>query len=211
MGHTDVRYPAQAASGSAPRPRRSFGGTGTPQASSALSSRPDEKVRERLKMARSRSGQDQYGNSFRSVLWLILSMMPQPVSSDPLSDEPQRDREEREGDSSTLTTPASAPRDGDASQGLRAAAQGQQQQDVHNNNSFSLSSSGRTTPAEVVINTPAPPLPAPTGAPAKSTQVGGRTEGGQQNQQELVRRKARKMPHQQRLRSGTPQKSSGWR
>ena len=66
-------------------------------------------------------------------------MMPQPVSSDPLSDEPQRDREEREGDSSTLTTPASAPRDGDASQGLRAAAQGQQQQDVHNNNSFSLS------------------------------------------------------------------------
>ena len=140
-------------------------------------------------MARSRSGQDLYGNAFRSVLWLIISMLPAPASSVPNTDEHNREREDREGDSNALATPEGTPGDRNASQGLVAAAQDQQQQGVHNNNSFSLSSSGRTTPAEVVINTPAPPLPAPTGAPAKSTQVGGRTEGGQQNQQNLVRRK----------------------
>ena len=140
-------------------------------------------------MARSRSGQDLYGNAFRSVLWLIISMLPAPASSVPNTDEHNREREEREGDSNALATPEGTPGDRNANQGLVAAAQDQQQQGVHNNNSFSLSSSGRTTPAEVVINTPAPPLPAPTGAPAKSTQVGGRTEGGQQNQQNLVRRK----------------------
>ena len=130
-------------------------------------------------MARSRSGQDLYGNAFRSVLWLIISMLPAPVSSVPTTDEHNREREEREGDSNPLATPEGTPGDRNASQGLVAAAQDQQQQGVHNNNSFSLSSSGRTTPAEAVIDTPVPPLPAPTGAPAKSTQVGGRTEGGQ--------------------------------
>ena len=140
-------------------------------------------------MARSRSGQDLYGNAFRSVLWLIISMLPAPASSVPNTDEHNREREEREGDSNPLATPEGTPGDRNASQGLVAAAQDQQQQGVHNNNSFSLSSSGRTTPAEAVIDTPLPPLPAPTGAPAKSTQVGGRTEGGQQNQQNLVRRK----------------------
>ena len=140
-------------------------------------------------MARSRSGQDLYGNAFRSVLWLIISMLPAPASSVPNTDEHNREREEREGDSNPLATPEGTPGDRNASQGLVAAAQDQQQQGVHNNNSFSLSSSGRTTPAEAVIDTPLPPLPAPTGAPAKSTQVGGRTEGGQQSQQNLVRRK----------------------
>ena len=123
-------------------------------------------------MARSRSGQDLYGNAFRSVLWLIISMLPAPASSVPNTDEHNREREERGGDSNALATPAGTPGDRNASQGLVAAAQGQQQQGVHNNNSFSLSSSGRTTPAEAVIDTPVPPLPAPTGAPAKSTQVG---------------------------------------
>ena len=116
-------------------------------------------------------------------------MLPASASSVPNTDEHNREREEREGDSNALATPAGTPGDRNASQGLVAAAQDQQQQGVHNNNSFSLSSSGRTTPAEAVIDTPLPPLPAPTGAPAKSTQVGGRTEGGQQNQQNLVRRK----------------------
>ena len=45
------------------------------------------------------------------------------------------------------------------------------------------------TPVETMIETPEPPLPAPAGAPAKSTQAGGRTEG-QQNQQELARRRS---------------------
>ena len=129
-----------------------------------MSSRPDEKVRERLKMARSRSGQDLYGNAFRSVLWLIISMLPASASSVPNTDEHNREREEREGDSNPLATPEGTPGDRNASQGLVAAAQDQQQQGVHNNNSFSLSSSGRTTPAEAVIDTPLPPLPAPTGA-----------------------------------------------
>ena len=140
-------------------------------------------------MARSRSGQDLYGNAFRSVLWLIISMLPAPASSVPNTVEHNREREEREGDPHALATPEGTPGDRNASQGLVAAAQDQQQQGVHNNNSFSLSSSGRTTPAEAAINTPTPPLPVPTGAPTKSTQGGGQTEGGQENQQQLVRRK----------------------
>ena len=44
-------------------------------------------------MARSRSGQDLYGNAFRSVLWLIISMLPAPASSVPNTDEHNRERE----------------------------------------------------------------------------------------------------------------------
>ena len=111
-------------------------------------------------------------------------------SSVPSTDDSNREREGREGEQpTTLATPEGTPGHGIASQGLGAAAQVQQLQGVHNNNSFSLSSSGRTTPAEAAINTPTPPLPVPTGAPTKSTQGGGQTEGGQLNQQQLVRRK----------------------
>ena len=46
-------------------------------------------------MARSRSGQDLYGNAFRSVLWLIISMLPAPASSVPNTDEHNRERARR--------------------------------------------------------------------------------------------------------------------
>ena len=117
-------------------------------------------------------------------------MLPASGSSVPNTDDSNREREGREGEQpTTLATPEGTPGHGIASQGLGAAAQDHQLQDVHHHNSFSLNSDGSRTPVETVIETPEPPLPAPAGAPAKSTQVGGRTEG-QQNQQELARRRS---------------------